>query len=264
MNNFRFLLIFDVFMANPNGDPLYGTPRLLSDNRCMITDKCIKHKIRHVLYEDGHKLLHFTENDETVVQKLNYNKKDDISEIEERARKFIDYRLFGACDLSGKLMLKATGPITIENPVTYNPVIIQDVRTNRSYAIDKNDDGTNEGSGYNNRASFVEYGLFGAYGGLNIKAASKTGCTERDIYSLKNALARIFDNDAATARPHGSMNVRKIICWEWDEKERHSDMEIKDLVEIKLKDEQLMIPSKYEDYEILIKHIEGIQTEIII
>ena len=54
------------------------------------------------------------------------------------------------------------------------------------------------------------------YGSINSQLASDetgTGYSDEDTKNLKEALRTLFENDASSARPDGSMEVLKVIWW---------------------------------------------------
>jgi CRISPR-associated protein Csd2 len=59
----------------------------------------------------------------------------------------------------------------------------------------------------------VDHGLYLTYGAINPQLASKTWFTDADASAIKNALEHLFDNDASSARPEGSMEVEAVIWW---------------------------------------------------
>jgi CRISPR-associated protein Csd2 len=48
---------------------------------------------------------------------------------------------------------------------------------------------------------------------MNPQLAEKTGFGDEDAEAIKKVLPRIFENDASSARPEGSMEVLKVIWW---------------------------------------------------
>ena len=46
-----------------------------------------------------------------------------------------------------------------------------------------------------------------------LQLAEKTGFTDEDAEVFKSVLPRLFENDASSARPDGSMEVVKVIWW---------------------------------------------------
>lgn len=60
----------------------------------------------------------------------------------------------------------------------------------------------------------VAYGVYTTFGSINVQPATKTGFSMEDAEALKEALRTLFRNDAAAARPDGSMEVIKLVWWE--------------------------------------------------
>lgn len=263
MKNFSYYLIFDSTLCNPNGDPYTGGPRLLSDGRCIMTSQSLKYKVKRRLHNEGYPLLHYTESTELVKDKLHFEDKLTEDEVKKRALDYIDIRLFGACDLAGKLRLKSDGAVTMEMPITYDPVTLPDIAINRGYNIGLKEDGSNDGSAFANALNVLEYGLFHTYGGLNLKKAVEAGLTKDDIDAFIDALSSVFENDAAAIRPKGSMNVVKLVVWEWEGKRPYSDLELKESIKV-TKNVQDSAPTSLSDYNIEIKKLNNIETHVIV
>ena len=60
----------------------------------------------------------------------------------------------------------------------------------------------------------VPFGLYIFYGSINCQLAEKTGFSREDADKIKEALRTLFENDASSARPDGSMEVCKLYWWE--------------------------------------------------
>lgn len=56
----------------------------------------------------------------------------------------------------------------------------------------------------------VKYGLYKVKGSINVQLAQLTGFTEDDAELLQKCLITVFENDASSARPDGSMVVEKL------------------------------------------------------
>ena len=56
----------------------------------------------------------------------------------------------------------------------------------------------------------VEFGLYLVKGSVNVQLAEKTGFSQEDAELLKEALRTLFENDASSARPEGSMEVCRL------------------------------------------------------
>jgi CRISPR-associated protein Csd2 len=53
---------------------------------------------------------------------------------------------------------------------------------------------------------------------MNPQLAERTGFSDEDAAVIKAILPRLFENDASSARPEGSMVVRKVVWWEHNSK----------------------------------------------
>ena len=85
-------------------------------------------------------------------------------------------------------------------------------------------------------------------GSVNVQLAEKTGFNQEDAEVLKEALKTLFENDASSARPEGSMEVCKMYWWQHDEKTPAvSSGKIQRVFTIEAKKEH---PREFEDYEI--------------
>jgi CRISPR-associated protein Csd2 len=48
--------------------------------------------------------------------------------------------------------------------------------------------------------------------------AERTGFSDQDAEAIKAVLPKLFENDASSARPEGSMEVLKVLWWEHSSK----------------------------------------------
>lgn len=82
-------------------------------------------------------------------------------------------------------------------------VDIQDVELVRSTNINTNSY-TKDSSPFGTKY-IVPKGVYVSYGSILPQLATKTGFTEEDAEKIKAALISLFENDASSARPAGSM-----------------------------------------------------------
>lgn len=59
----------------------------------------------------------------------------------------------------------------------------------------------------------VDDGVYVFYGSMNPQLAERTGFSDEDAEAIKRVLPKLFENDASSARPEGSMEVLKVIWW---------------------------------------------------
>ncbi len=261
--NYRFLILFDASMCNPMPDPITGNPRKKWTNGCgFITPQAVKYRIKKYLYEKGEKILHYQHyEDYTVVKEINAYKISP-EEAKKKEKQYLDIRLFGTFDAStdksngdegNSAKIIGKGPVSVNFPVSVDPITSRIVSTNRAYKVDVNKDGSNQGSSYANDSAIVEYGLYSCYGGINALEANETGITDEDMEKYLNAIVHMFDNDYSTMRPLGSMLVRHLFVWKWKE-EPISDLIIQKSVQIKHK-EGIINPASFQDYVIKIENL---------
>lgn len=60
----------------------------------------------------------------------------------------------------------------------------------------------------------VDNGIYVAYGAMSPQLAERTGFSDDDAQKIKTVLTKLFEGDASSARPEGSMRVLKLIWWE--------------------------------------------------
>lgn len=109
----------------------------------------------------------------------------------------------------------------------------------------------------------VEFGVYTIFGSINHQLAEKTDFSEEDAEKIKEALATLFENDCSSARPDGSMEVKKVYWWRHNcESGQYSSAKVHKTLKIKLKD-GVEVPRKYEDYIVETEDLEGLTPEII-
>ena len=64
----------------------------------------------------------------------------------------------------------------------------------------------------------VDFGIYITYGSINCQLAEKTGFSDEDAEKLHGALKTLFENDASSARPEGSMEIIKVVWWKHNNK----------------------------------------------
>src|SRR5699024_6881080 len=87
---------------------------------------------------------------------------------------------------------------------------------------------------------------------INCYFAEKTGFSNKDAEIIKETLRTLFVNDMSSARPEGSMEVKKLYWFEHNSKlGATSSAKVHNLVRIKVKEDVKKIKS-YNDYDISI------------
>jgi len=232
-----FAVIFTVRNANPNGDPLNGNrPRQNYDGYGEVSDVCIKRKIRNRLQDMGEPIL--VQSDDRRVDE--YRSIKDRVDANERLQQYakgktkdnqlfaqiacgswIDVRSFGQVfAFSGsEVSIGIRGPVSIHPAVSLEPIDITTIQITKSVNSTTNtkdpDKKTSDTMGLKHR---VDYGVYVFYGSINPQLAEKTGFTNEDAEKIKQALITLFENDASSARPEGSMEVNKVFWWKHNSK----------------------------------------------
>lgn len=288
-NKIDFLAVVSVKHANPNGDPLSGNmPRVTYEDLGEISDVCLKRKIRNRWMDMGENIFIQSDDKKTdeykslrdrlsaekeMLKVQKEGKKDEFAKM--ACEKWLDVRSFGQVfAFSGKkkeeekdaggISVGVRGPVSIHPAFSVHPVTsssIQITKSVNSETDEKNPDKkSSDTMGMKHR---VDFGLYIVKGSVNVQLAGKTGFTEEDAEKLKEALRTLFVNDSSSARPEGSMQVHTLYWWKHNcAIGQYSAAKVHDSVEIKLKD-NIEEPASYNDYEITIKELPGLDVEII-
>ena len=278
-NKIDFSVIITAKNANPNGDPLNGNrPRETFEGLGEISDVCIKRKIRNRLQDMGEKI--FVQSDDRcddgcgslhdrikvneALSALGKGKNTDCDEYAKVAcSEWIDVRSFGQVFAfkGDQASVGVRGPVSIHQAVSVSPVDIVSMQITKS---------VNGESGKNGKASdtmgmkhMVEFGLYVIHGSINCQLAEKTGFTEDDAEKIKQALMTLFENDCSSARPDGSMEVCRVYWWKHEGKTpKYSSAKVHRQLSVKLRD-GVSRPSCFEDYDITLNELDGLQPEMI-
>ena len=274
-----FALIITATNANPNGDPLNGNrPRENFEGYGEISDVCIKRKIRNRLQDlgervfvqsedrcdDGFDSLHARAEGNPSIKEIMKDKKASQDKFAEVAcREWIDVRSFGQVfAFKGEsVSVGVRGPVSIQQAVSVSPVETVSMQITKSV----NSEGGKEGKasdtmGMKHRVSF---GMYIVRGSMNCQLAENTGFTSEDAGKIKEALCTLFENDASSARPEGSMEACRLYWWEHDCKTpKYSSAKIQRLLHVSLK-EGVISPRSFGDYDIAVEELEGAVPEII-
>lgn len=235
-NKIDFAIIFSVKNANPNGDPLNGNrPRTDYDGFGEITDVCLKRKTRDRLQDAGQAI--FVQSDEKktdgypslraraegVLGKdaLNAKKTKPEDAAKLACQTWFDVRAFGQLfafksEEKDGVSIPIRGPVSIQSAFSIEPVSITSTQITKSVSGDG--DGSKKGSDTMGMKHRVDNAIYVAYGAMSPQLAEKTGFSDEDANTLKAILPKLFEGDASSARPEGSMTVEKVIWWEHNSK----------------------------------------------
>lgn len=242
-NKIDFAVILKVTNANPNGDPLNGNrPRTDYDGLGEITDVCIKRKIRNRLLQGGHAI--FVQSDDSKIDNepslraraeseehglgkaaFKADKKEPTKLAKTAAAacaKWLDVRSFGqlfafekGSDASG-VSIPIRGPVSVQSAFSVQPVNVTSTQITKSVSGDG--DGSKRGSDTMGMKHRVDHGVYTFFGSMNPQLAERTGFSNADAETIKSVLPNLFENDASSARPEGSMSVLKVFWWKHNSK----------------------------------------------
>lgn len=258
-NKIDFIFTIEVQGANPNGDPLTSNmPRV--DNRGFgeISDVCLKRKIRNRMQDLGNEIfvksLDRSDDGFISLQKrfeAEFQKDQTDEEVEKKANeKWMDIRFFGQVFTYQNRSLGIRGPVSISLGKSIEPIETTTMQITKSISGMEPKNGKTRSADTMGTKHFVDYGIYIVNGSINCYFAEKTGLDEKDVEVLKECLKTLFINDASSARPDGTMQVRDIYWF------THSS-KVGDVSSGKIKDLLIYdtpaaenIKRKYEDYNI--------------
>ena len=232
-----FTLFISAYNANPNGDPLNGNrPRTNLDGYGEISDVCIKRKIRNRFQDLGARI--FVQSDdraddgfkslkdradgcEALKAEMNKKKKEERNRdlcAAIACREWLDVRAFGQVfAFKGEdISFGVRGPVSIHQAVSLSPVDVISMQITKSVNSESGKESkASDTMGLKHRIGFAVYKVMGS---VNVQLAEKTGFSQEDAQMLKEALKTLFENDASSARPEGSMEVSRMYWWQHNEK----------------------------------------------
>ena len=235
-----FALIISVKNANPNGDPLNGNrPRIDYGGFGEITDVCLKRKVRDRLQADGESIFVQSDekktdgmvslknraySDEFGLGKNTFDaKKTSPNEAASKAcRKWFDVRAFGQLFAykggtgADGVSISIRGPVTVQSAFSVEPISITSTQITKS--VSGEGDGTKKSADTMGMKHRVDQAIYLAYGAMTPQLAERTGFSNEDAELIRQVLPRLFEGDASSARPEGSMAVEKVIWWEHNSK----------------------------------------------
>ncbi|MEN1968639.1 type I-C CRISPR-associated protein Cas7/Csd2 [Lentibacillus sp. N15] len=269
-----FAVVLSVTNANPNGDPLNGNrPRQNYDGHGEISDVAIKRKIRNRLLDAGESVF-VQSNDRKVDSYKSLKERADANDALSKAVKakdneafaqaasdeWIDVRSFGQVFAfkGSDVSVGVRGPVSIHTATSIDPIDITSMQITKSVNSVTGDKKGSDTMGMKHR---VDFGLYVFKGSINTQLAEKTGFTNEDAGKIKQALITLFENDASSARPDGSMEVHKVYWWEHKSKlGQYSSAKVHRLVDIKPKQND---PKSVADYTITLNELDNLAVEII-
>jgi CRISPR-associated protein Csd2 len=171
-------------------------------------------------------------------------------------QKWFDVRSFGnlfaweKTDDADSVSIPIRGPVTVQSAFSVQPVEVTSTQITKS--VSGEGDGTKRGADTMGMKHRVDDGVYVFYGSMNPQLAERTGFSDEDAEAIKRVLPKLFENDASSARPEGSMEVLKVIWWKHGSKSgRYSSAKVHRTLSVK------------PDGEIALGKLDGLEPEII-
>lgn len=269
-----FVLFVTAQHCNPNGDPLNGNrPRVDASGNGEISDVCIKRKIRNRMIDMGCEV--FVQSDDKNVDGFKSlserakaamgDIKDPIEYASRACAKWLDVRAFGQVfafksDKNG-VSVPVRGPVTVRTAVSVDPVDVTTMQITKSVNSEPAEKKSSDTMGAKH---YVPFGLYKICGSINVQLAEKTGFTDEDAEIIKQCLATLFENDASSARPDGSMEVVAMYWWRHDSKlGKYSSAIVHRSVSAAKKD-GVVVPLSWDDYVLTVQPLDGLAAEKVV
>ncbi len=237
-HRYEFVYLFDITNGNPNGDPDAGNlPRLDPEtNRGLVTDVCLKRKIRnfvtldkddtpgHAIYMQEKAVLNQQHQKAWEALGIPPDAKEQYKKLpkeEAKAREltawmcanFFDVRTFGAVMTTGVNAGQVRGPVQMAFATSIDPVVPLEISITRMAVTTEKEAEAQSGDNRTmGRKHIIPYGLYRAHGFVSAKLAERTGFSDADLELFWRALINMFEHDRSAAR--GEMAARKLIVFE--------------------------------------------------
>ena len=273
-NKYDFVVLFSVKNANPNGDPLNGNrPRINHEGIGEVSDVCIKRKIRNRMMQLGSDVL--IQSDDNKVDEYKSIKdrientidknilKDKVKFSEQVNKTWIDVRTFGQVFAfkGDDMSVGVRGPVSIHSAFSIDPINITSIQITKS--VNSTGDSSKKSSDTMGMKHRVDFGLYKFAGSINPQLASKTGFSDEDVEVIKKSLIELFEDDASSARPDGSMEVINVYWWKHNNQTgQYSSAKVHNSLKVYRKDQDIEAKD-VNDYVIDLSNLEGLECNVI-
>jgi CRISPR-associated protein Csd2 len=122
----------------------------------------------------------------------------------------------GATSNANGVSIPIRGPLTIQSAFSVDPVSVSSTQITKSVSGEGN--GTKRGSDTMGMKHRVDKGIYVTFGAITPQLAERTGFSDADAQVIKSLLPKLFEGDASSARPEGSICVLHWFWWEQDGK----------------------------------------------
>jgi CRISPR-associated protein Csd2 len=116
------------------------------------------------------------------------------------------------------------GPVTVQSAFSLKPVDVTSTQITKS--VNSEGDGSKRGTDTMGMKHRVDDAVYVFYGSMNPQLAERTGFSDADAEAIKAVLPKLFENDASSARPEGSMEVLKVLWWKQPKPGKYSSAKV--------------------------------------
>ena len=129
------------------------------------------------------------------------------------SKRRVDSENAGSSDdsFSSGVSIGIRGPVTVHSAFSLKPVDVTSTQITKS--VSGEGDGSKRGSDTMGMKHRIDSAVYVFYGSMNPQLAVRTGFSDDDAEAIKAVLPKLFENDASSARPEGSMEVLKVLWW---------------------------------------------------
>jgi CRISPR-associated protein Csh2 len=181
----EILFLYDVSMANPNGDPLdENRPRYDEETgKVFVRDARIKRTIRDTLAEMGKPVFIVEERKDNGTLKIKEEKVAEAGSFDKIIDTYIDIRLFGGTFAIKQNSWNWTGPVQFAYGVSLHRVKMLNIK---GTTVMPSGEGKKQGTMLEDYR--IAYGLIAVYGVANQRAAEHTKMRDEDFEIMLNTL----------------------------------------------------------------------------
>ncbi len=171
---------------------------------------------------------------------------------------WIDVRSFGQVFAfkDDKVSVGVRGPVSIHSGFSVLPVSIDSIQITKSVNSETKEKKSADTMGMKHK---VHSALYVVKGSMNHQLAEVTGFSDEDAEKIKEALRTLFVNDSSSARPDGSMEVRKVYWWKHNcFMGQYSSAKVHRLLHVTAKIDD---PKEFEDYDVVLDSLPDLEVE---
>jgi len=151
------------------------------------------------------------------------------------------------------------GPVSVQSAFSVSPVDVDSLQITKSVNGEPGDKRSSDTMGMKHR---IPFGLYVFKGSINCQLAEKTGFSDEDAEAVHQALISLFENDASSARPEGSMEVNQVYWWKHNCKSgQYSSAKVHRSLTVTMKPE-VKTPHSFADFDIAVAPLEGLSPQI--